>query len=291
MKYISAFTTQNWEVPPGDSYEIADKILEMNGISIKDAAFSVSSDCSDFLKKCYWGQTEFGCLDTSSSNYLKFSLSTTYLGPCCSFNSNSMNSSFAPFSTNSFGLNSGLTIIGSEGRFSNLSSGLIILIHHPLDYPTESVKTVTVKTSSETFLEINPGSYSTSKEILDLTPDKRNCFTSSDLEVNFYRASLCTLNCQNEAIFKQCGCYPYQMQNSLNRVVKECKLKDVFCYTENFGALFYSFMYFIIIKLWISENFKNAKCNDCFPNCNDVSYDSATYNIDLVASHFSVHPL
>lgn len=198
----------------------------------------MSLDCSDFLRTCYWGFNEFSCLDTSSSNNLKFSLSTTFLGPCCSFNSNSMNDSFVPFSTNNFGLNSGLTIVGAEGRFSNLSTGLIILIHHPLDYPTESAQQITVRTKSETFLEIYPGHYSTSSEILDLTPDKRNCFTSSDLEVNFYRASLCTLNCQNRAIFEKCGCYPYQMQNLMNTVIQECKLKDALCFTQHFGGYF-----------------------------------------------------
>lgn len=210
----------------------------MNGLTIKDAAFAVSTDCSDFLKTCYWGFNAFECFDTSPNSYLKFTLSTTYFGPCCSFNSNSLNSSFVPFSTNSFGLNSGLTIVGADGPMSDLSTGLVVLIHHPLDYATESVIAVTVKTNLETFLEIKPSSYSSSEEILSLTPEKRNCYTSDDLDVHFYRESMCILNCQNEVIFNQCRCYPYHMQNSINKDLKECKLRDMFCYIKNFGEFF-----------------------------------------------------
>lgn len=249
LQYIAAFTSQQWVPPKGTTYQKADEFLEKNGITIRQAAFSVSSNCSDFLRTCYWGFTEFECLDFSSDNILKFSLSTTYLGPCCSFNANSVNNSFVPFSTNSFGLNSGLTVVGFEGRYSNLSTGLIILIHHPLDYPTEAVKTVTVRKNTESFLEINPESFSTSAEILDLTPDKRNCYTSSDLEFNFYRASICTLTCQNEAVFEKCGCYPYHMWTSGAKAEKECKLKDSFCYSENFGKhVFKMFLKYFLLK-------------------------------------------
>lgn len=290
LKYVTAFTMKNWEAPPGETYKMADTILGMNNISIRAAVFAVSSDCSDFLETCYWGFNKFPCLDSSKDNLLKFSQSTSYVGPCCSFNANAMNTSFAPFSTNNFGMNSGLTIVGSEGKFSNFSTGLVILIHHPLDYPSESVRTLTVKTGSETFLEIKPSFYSSSGAILDLAPKKRDCYIFTDLDVRFYRESLCIVNCQNNAIFEKCGCYPYYMHNSLNKATKECKLEDSFCYANNFGE---SCGFFLLLKIsfFLQDTIKNTKCTDCLPNCNDVEYDCTAYNTDLTSSSFSVHPL
>lgn len=229
---------KDWKASPGESYKMADTILEMNNISIRAAAFAVSADCSDFLETCYWGFNKFPCFDSSPRNFLKFSQSTSYIGPCCSFNANTMNTSFEPFATNHYGMNSGLTIVGSEGKVSNFSTGLVILIHHPLNYPSESVRTLTVKAGTETFLEIKPSYHSSSSAILDLAPKKRDCYSFSDLDVKFYRESLCIVNCQNKAIFEKCGCYPYHMHNSLNKATKECKLQDAFCFSNNFSGCF-----------------------------------------------------
>lgn len=53
--------------------------------------------------------------------YLKWISTTSHLGACCSFNYNPTNMDYIPFSSNTFGVKGGLTIIGTG--FPEISDG------------------------------------------------------------------------------------------------------------------------------------------------------------------------
>lgn len=193
---------------------------------------AVSPGCSDYVKRCFWGHTEFQC--NQSHEYLSFIPTTAYLGPCCSFNYNPRNASFVPFSANIFGMDGGLTFVGAEGSERNLNTGLIVLVHHPMDYVTESAASVTITARSESFVEVSPTVQSSSVEVLELSERKRDCLISDDLRLRNYRQAACLLACQTEAIVEKCGCHPYLLPIVGNKF-KECNLNDTFCYSANYG--------------------------------------------------------
>lgn len=194
----------------------------------------VSAGCVDFVKRCFWGSIEFPC--RQDHEYLSFIPTTSYMGPCCSFNYNPKNASYVPFSSNIFGMDGGLSFIGVEGSENNISTGLIVLVHHPMDFTTEAAASVTITSKSESFVEISPTVQSSSAEVLELAQRKRDCLTSNDVELRNYRQAACTLSCEGGAIFKACGCHPYHLPTLKQEFMeKECKLKDTLCYSTNYG--------------------------------------------------------
>ncbi|XP_017476236.1 PREDICTED: sodium channel protein Nach [Rhagoletis zephyria] len=269
LDYINAFTDQNWKAPTQESFRYADDVLRFNNKTIYEAAKAVSGSCDDFVKRCYWGITEFPC--RQQHEYLSFISTTSYLGPCCSFNYNPKNLSYVPFSANLFGIDGGLTVVGVEGSERNLSTGLIVLAHHPMDYVTEATSSVTITSNSESFVEISPTVQSSSTEVLELSQGKRDCLISDDLELHNYRQAACSLACRTEAIMKTCQCVPYHIPNAV-AAYRECKLNDSACYSTNY------------------DEFKSVKCESCLPNCYDVTYSTLAYKTDLKLHNYSVSP-
>ncbi|XP_016957179.1 sodium channel protein Nach [Drosophila biarmipes] len=267
FEFLNAFTDQSFEPPAHDSYRATDAVLRLNNVSTWEAAMAVSPGCSDYVKRCFWGHTEFQC--NQSHEYLSFIPTTAYLGPCCSFNYNPRNTSFVPFSANIFGMDGGLTFVGAEGSERNLNTGLIVLVHHPMDYVTESAASVTITARSESFVEVSPTVQSSSVEVLELSERKRDCLISDDLQLRSYRQAACLLACQTEAIVQKCGCHPYLLPIVGNKF-KECNLNDTFCYSDNY------------------DNFKSVRCDQCLPNCYDVTYSTLSYKTDLNQHPFSV---
>ncbi|XP_055846061.1 sodium channel protein Nach [Episyrphus balteatus] len=268
--FLNAFTDQNW-IPNNASFAATDSVLAFNNISIYEAALEVSAGCEDFFQHCFWGGKEFPC--KQEHDYLSFVPSTSYLGPCCSFNYNPRNESYVPFAANIFGMDGGLSFIGKEGSETNLSTGLIVLVHHPMDYTTETAASVTINSKYESFVEIMPTYQSSSLEVLELTKTKRDCLTSSDVSLKTYRQAACLVACQVEEILKTCGCHSYHLPTAHTETHNECKLKDAACYAANF------------------DNFKSLKCEHCLPNCFDVTYKTSAYNTDLRQHNFSISSL
>ncbi|EDW60372.1 sodium channel protein Nach [Drosophila virilis] len=267
FEFLNAFTDQSFVPPSHESYKVTDDVLRLNNVSIWEAAMAVSPGCADFVKRCFWGYTEFPC--NQSHEYLSFIPTTAFLGPCCSFNYNPRNASFLPFSANIFGMDGGLTFIGAEGSERNLSTGLIVLVHHPMDYVTETAASVTITARSESFVEVSPTVQTSSTEVLELSESKRDCLISDDVQQRNYRQASCLLACQTEAIGKRCGCHPYLLP-IVSEKFKVCNLNDTFCYSDNY------------------DNFKSLRCDQCLPNCYDVTYSTLSYKTDLNLHQFSV---
>ncbi|ALC41061.1 ppk6 [Drosophila busckii] len=260
FEFLNAFTDQSFVAPSHDSYKATDAVLELNNVSLWEAAMAVSPGCADFVKRCFWGYDEFAC--NQSHEYLSFIPTTAFLGPCCSFNYNPRNASFVPFSANIFGMDGGLTFIGAEGSERDLSTGLIVLVHHPMDYVTETAASVTITARSESFLEVSPTVQSSSTEVLELPENKRDCLISNDLKLRNYRQAACFLSCQTAAITKQCGCHPYLLPIA-GEASTECNLNDTFCYASNYASVLnkYSLNEILIEQRFSSQELLN---NDSF---------------------------
>ena len=292
FEYLNAFTDQSWSPPNNTNitYEATDAVLHYNNVSIYEAAQHVCATCEDFVKRCFWGGYEFPC--RQEHEYLSFIPTTSYLGPCCSFNYNPRNLSYVPFSSNIYGINGGLIFIGVEGSERNLSTGLIVLVHHPMDFVTESAASVTITSNSESFVEISPTVQSSSKDVLELSERKRDCLISDDLALSSYRQASCMLACQSELIMKKCQCQPYHLPNG--KAQHECKLNDSLCYSNEYGEYTNIPFYFIqndfILKNF-QDTFKSAKCDQCLPNCYDVTYSTLAYKTDLLLHNYSISSL
>lgn len=233
FEYLNAFTDYGWVPPSGHNtaYLAADAVLRHNNISLYEAATHVSAGCEDFVQRCFWGIHEFRC--RQDHQYLSFAATISYLGPCCSFNYNPSNLSYVPFSANIFGINGGLTFVGVEGSQRNLSTGLIVLVHHPMDFVTEATTSITITANSESFVEVTPTVRSSSNEVLELSENKRDCLISNDLALTRYRQASCLVACQTQLLMEHCHCQPYHLP--YGKTEFECKLKDSLCYMKKYG--------------------------------------------------------
>ncbi|XP_075159387.1 pickpocket 6 [Haematobia irritans] len=269
FSYINAFTDQTWSPANATFFDMTHRILRLNNITIKQTAESIGAGCNDFVKRCFWGGVEFPC--RQEHEYLSFSSTTSFLGPCCSFNYHPQNLSYVPFSSNTFGVDGGLTFIGVEGSEEDISTGLIVFVHHPMDFATEAAPSVTITSNSESFIEIMPTVQVSSADVLELPPKKRDCLTSDDVAEAVYRQTACILECESKTIVEKCQCISYHLPNFSNGNIRECYLNDSQCYWENL------------------DNFKSVRCESCLPNCHDVTYSTLAYKTDILLHNYSVN--
>lgn len=196
---------------------------------------------------CAWAKREFPCFQNNSQ--FSFVSTTSYLGLCCSFNYNQDQAEqHKPFHSSSFGTRGGLSIIGSgapqvaDGKSGVLfSSGFIMLIHHPLDYPVESNVVRLIEIGHITSVAVYPTLSYCAAEVLDLSPTDRQCLYPADLGAGQYeyRKSSCNLECLRDLMYATCECHPYYMPTSLMMAangrpsIRECEALDAVCYTKN----------------------------------------------------------
>lgn len=162
----------------------------------------------------------------------------SHVGVCCSFNYDPNNSSFEPMKTNSFGVRGGLSIIGTSLPHSNdgtsglmLSDGFILLIHSPLDFPTEGLNTVLLEVGKITSIGIYPTISTVSTDVLALPLKSRKCLTGSDVGLNIYRRPACAMSCMKKFIYDKCDCHPYFLPAQDNTApIRNCTVSDGECF-------------------------------------------------------------
>ena len=175
---------------------------------------------------------------------MTFAESYSYLGACCSFNSNPKSEDEDDFfSVNTYGTNGGFNVIGtgqpqaSDGKSGAVySEGFVALVHHPNDFAVESSPTTYIPLAKETFINVQPTYSSCSDQVLHLKFPQRKCIIPSDLNVKTYRQPACMLNCLRDEIYKRCYCHPFHLPRDSNetRTIRNCKAKDIFCFVENY---------------------------------------------------------
>lgn len=195
--------------------------------------------CQDFIKVCAWAKVEFPCFQKNS--YFTFVKTISYLGICCSFNYHPANTSYEPYHAPSFGTRGGLSIIGSGypqaadlksgGLFS---SGFIMMIHHPKDFPVEGNPVKLIEIGVVTSVAVYPTLSQCTDDVLALPSKSRRCVQPSDLEGDNYRQPACDVDCTRNYIYRTCGCHPFYMPYpKIKSSVRECLAVDAACFSEH----------------------------------------------------------
>lgn len=176
---------------------------------------------------------------------MTFTESYSYLGACCSYNYNpSAIEGDEVFSSNYFGINGGLNVIGtgrpqaSDGKSGAIySEGFVAIVHHPFDFAVESAPTAMLQLGKETFMDVQPIYTSCSNQVLGLPFAQRKCIVPADLNQKSYRQPACMLRCLRQLIYTRCKCHPFHLPKDGNDTVRDCIAKDVMCFAENYCKL------------------------------------------------------
>lgn len=204
--------------------------------------FATTQICNDFIKLCAWAKVEFPCFQ-SDSHHLSFTSTTSYLGMCCSFNYHPGNRSYEAFKAATFGTRGGLTIIGSgypqvaDGKSGVLfSSGFIMLVHHPYDFPVEGNQLVLIEIGAVTSVAVYPTLSYSSENIRDLPLQSRRCILDYEMDANVvYRQPACNVACTRRFIYEHCHCHPFHMPRPTNgETMRDCTAVDAACFAKNF---------------------------------------------------------
>lgn len=169
---------------------------------------------------------------------------TSYLGLCCSFNYHPDDEAYEPFYSPSFGVRGGLSIIGSgapqvaDGKSGALfSSGLIMLIHHPLDVPVEGNVVRLVEIGHITSVAVYPTLSYCDDEVLALSARDRRCLQAGDVvgdDDDEYRQTQCNMECLRHLVYTTCKCHPFYMPIPLDGLMmRHCEAIDAACYAEH----------------------------------------------------------
>lgn len=125
----------------------------------------------------------------------------------------------------------------SDGKSGVLfSSGLMMLIHHPLDYPVEGDQMVFIKMGKITSVAIYPEMIHYSEDLLGLSPTSRNCLVPADIGKQRYRQPDCAMTCVINLIYKLCKCHPFFLPYPEDKEahIKDCRARDAACVAANF---------------------------------------------------------
>lgn len=236
-----------------DELLLIDSVLNANGYTVATAVRQLGLSCEDFIKVCAWSKVEFDCFEhsTDSTRHLVFRTTMSYLGMCCSFNyypANESRTIYQPYRSPSFGTKGGLSVIGSaypqvaDGKSGVLfSSGFIMLLHHPLDYPVEGNQMTLVEIGAVTSVAVYPTLMLSSTEVLSLPSKKRRCVVDEvDEEITkVYRQPSCAVGCARRIIYNLCKCHPFHiprgtdsMNVSSSKWIRECNAVDASCFAK-----------------------------------------------------------
>ncbi|XP_072753329.1 sodium channel protein Nach [Anoplolepis gracilipes] len=248
LKYAPAFANLN--VPAGRKYiKNLEALLKINRLSLIDFLKLLRS-CEDLFELCTWEGNKKDC------NKL-FKLSFTQSGVCCSFNylleddirtdrttkdSDLLNSML-------FGPRAGLTVVMKRDlinvnlekstTFSSNSIGLVVFVHHPLEYVESVSRRQVLQIGQELRIGVVPF---TNRKIAgyynrnirgQLVP---RC-ASEETKLKYfptYRYSNCFSSCSIEAVQQICGCLPYYYAPiAIKYSLRICQWEDFNCLYEN----------------------------------------------------------
>lgn len=180
------------------------------------------------------------------------------MGYCCSFNYFRKNRTTLPLFAHTFGLGGGISIIGTgnpqlaDGKSGIIfGAGFMLFIHHPYDFPVEASQMTFIGVGYETLIPVHPTVTLCTDQVLALSEKARNCIVASDIGVDFYRKSDCSLACLRSAVYDNCGCHPFYLPRAVkdDGRYQDCRAIDAECFDKNFCK--YSSSNYLII--YISE--------------------------------------
>ncbi|KAG5683871.1 hypothetical protein PVAND_013132 [Polypedilum vanderplanki] len=271
LPLLGGFTERFWIEPRTEDLELIDQFLVANNMTVEDAIDRLGTVCNDFILVCVFAGKSFPCFQEHP--FMTFVESYSYLGSCCSFNYHpKMTDGSEVFKSNFFGINGGLTIIGtgrpqaSDGRSGAIySEGFVIIVHHPNDFAVEKAPTTFANLKKETFVDVTPIYSLCTDQVLALDFDRRKCIIPSDLNSDHYRQPECMLNCLRDHIYTHCNCHPFNLPRESNssKFIRDCIATDVACFSEHYFE------------------FKQIVCSHCYPSCTDVVYKTTSFKMNL----------
>ncbi|XP_017799008.1 PREDICTED: pickpocket protein 28-like [Habropoda laboriosa] len=269
-----------------------------NSYDITDLMESLTPRCSDILLECSFLNKKRKCTDI-------FSLGKTHNGFCCTFNYVIEPDDMPKFTEVPEPV---IYLVGTASFYYGLSvmmvpqlddyaytllptTGWKVMIFDPYGYPdlsSGSVSEVLVPPLTEEFVQLQVvGSHGTDT-IRMHSVEKRGCIFPDEYESNYtsYSTNACIVACRVEHIWAKCKCRPFFYPRQESR--RTCTIEDIHCLTK-----YYEKQYNIVpyARINLDSDFENEnviRCNNCYPECIDMSYLIQISETDIKSSYFNV---
>lgn len=180
----------------------------------------------------------FECNETSCPSWKK---TFTVYGACCSFNyhpTSNFNSKSKSVNLNQIGQMSGLSIVFSTKNLPE--SGLSLIITRPGGYVMHYNSFFALNPRFDNFFQLYVQSYRSHSNFERLPFDIRRCLLPKNVDDEREKSqSWCALYYTLETIYKECDCHPYYMPNVTKQSasIRNCTVKDLFCFKQNEGIM------------------------------------------------------
>ncbi|EZA49292.1 Sodium channel protein Nach [Ooceraea biroi] len=252
---------------------------------------TLSPQCSQILLKCKLHGTYRNCSQL-------FDFRKTQNGFCCTFNymrekddilENTeavIDPSLYMHKVDDLGIERGLTVVMDpllDDYFYPIlpTIGWKVIVFNPQDYPdvaSGGVTEVFAIPSSETYIDVTPASFFSTKDIEKFSFSKRKCVFPNEMRTRYsdtsYTYSDCIVDCRLHDMQSLCGCRPFYFprRGIKDYSVRVCTNADLKCLTK------YKTKWWTVFphdsKEKIGENVTWAlSCHNCYPACEDISYD------------------
>ncbi|XP_076640212.1 sodium channel protein Nach isoform X2 [Colletes latitarsis] len=284
---------------PINMYEDMDKLkefLEANKWSVLDF-LKILKPCEDIVESCSWSSEHIDCKESIVVSFSSYGL-------CCSFNyllekyvgREKGQPAPKPLVAVDFGRRSGLKLLIKEqvlideddgaNKFDKMitnSDGVMVIIHHSMDFPGLNSNAYIIQKSSELQISITPeliekpeGLYHRNKKnkiVPVCIPDSKN---SLDYFPS-YRYLNCYANCRIKMMIQNCGCLPYIFSNIATYYrINHCGLDGLICVQKNSEKM-------SIVK---DVETANISCK-CRTPCKELSYKGFPNSMTLMQTNAS----
>ncbi|XP_037034176.1 pickpocket protein 28-like [Bradysia coprophila] len=147
----------------------------------------------------------------------------------------------------------------------NSMQGFKVLLHSPDEVPQMSKQYFYVPSSESVMVLIKPNMITTSDDLRDYEPHRKQCFFNSERQLKYfkvYNQRNCELECLTELTESECGCVKFSMPKKND--TKVCGIGKLKCYERAEKKLF--------------ERVRSTglsymdECN-CLPACTQITYD------------------
>ncbi|XP_033197227.2 sodium channel protein Nach isoform X1 [Bombus vancouverensis nearcticus] len=247
-------------------------------------------NCEDMFESCWWSTERIDCTKSIKHSYSSYGL-------CCSFNyllENYVGSQKGqpkpkPLSSADFGLWSGLKLVFNKEMFMISqddmrsstrvvnSNGMVVLIHHRMDYPGLNTNMYTLQVNHELEIAIKPELIQKPAGLQHRNKEKQLvpvCIAEDQNTLEYfsvYRYSNCYANCRVKAMIRLCGCLPFIYDNIAESYnISRCEIEHLPCIQRNAKLIG-------IVKDIQNENFT---CS-CRTPCENMNYDNSPNLISL----------
>ncbi|KAH0947138.1 hypothetical protein HN011_007794 [Eciton burchellii] len=178
------------------------------------------------------------------------------------------------------------------------SIGWKVIVFNPQDYPDVSsggVTEILVFPASETYIDINPISFSSMPIIKNVSPKKRNCVFSTEVPMHdgtSYTYSDCIVSCKLHDMQHICGCRPffYPRRGKHEYSQRICTNLDLGCLAKYKSKWWSVFPHETEHEIIQNETWA-LHCHFCYPVCDDINYDILTTKSYLKAGNYQTNLL